>query len=280
MGSIMAILKAAILTRVNERLQTSFTDIDTQIQEVLDDLSEEDLLVGTDSTQTLVSGDLVLDEPTGFRALVAITLTIPSVTATRTTYAFVDSNPNTITDSSNSFITDGFVAGQIITVTGSASNNKNLTIDTVVAGTITLIAGNTLTAEAAGATVTIMANGSEQFPIVALKGGHQEYRKLRHNDRSTGIPRWQSNFNAQFFLWRPPNQAFTSLIEFYKAHPQNVDAIEFSDNYKNAINAGATWKMALEKGRERMIALWGAIYADAKQKRIDSFSHIPRIVRG
>ena len=74
----MAITKANILTRVNERLQTAFTDIDTQIQEILDDLSEEDLLVATDSTQTLSSGDTVLLEPTGFRALIAITLTITS----------------------------------------------------------------------------------------------------------------------------------------------------------------------------------------------------------
>ncbi len=147
--------KSAILTRVNNRLKTAFTgtELDTQIQETLDDLSEEDLLVDTDNTQTLVSGDTTLNEPTGYRAMIALTLTIPSVTATRTTYAFVDSNPDTITDSSNSFLTDGFVAGQKITVSGSASNNKRLEIDTITAGVITLISGNTLTVEAAGATV-------------------------------------------------------------------------------------------------------------------------------
>lgn len=199
----MAIEKADILTRVNERLQTSFTasDIATQIQEILDDLSEADLLVSTDPDQTLEEGDTTLDEPTGFRALIAITLTITS-------------------------------------------------------------------------------SGSEQFPLIALKQGHPQYRALRHNDDSVGIPRWFSNFNAKFYLWRPPNQDFTSLIEYIKNHPQDVDNIEFGDNFRNAINAGVTWKMALEKGRTRMIIQWGAIYQDAKQKRINSTVHPPRFVRG
>ena len=233
----MAITKADILTEVNDNLQTSLTGIDKFIQKALDDLSEEDLLVDTDATQSLVAGDLTLNEPTGFRALVAITLTIPVATSTRTTYSFANSNPDTILDSSSSFLTDGFVAGQKITVSGSTSNNKNLEIDTITAGVITLIAGNTLTVEAAGATVTIMANGSKQFPLIGLKRGHPQYRELRHSDDSVGIPRWFSNFNSQFFLWRPPNQAFTSLIEYYKDHPQNVSSIEFDDSFRNAIYA-------------------------------------------
>lgn len=276
----MTIAKADILTRVNARLQVAETDIDTEIQETLDDLSEEDLLVGTDETQSLVAGNLTLNEPTGYRALIAITLTVPSITSTRTTYSFADSDPDTILDSSNSFVTDGFVAGQKITVSGSASNNKNLEIDTVVAGVITLITGNTLTVEAAGATVTIMANGSEQFPLIALPGGHAEYRMLRHNDNSTGIPRHRSNFNGKWFLWRPPNQAFTANIEFYKNHAQDVSSIEFDDNFKNAIFAGSTYRVALEKGRTRMIRQWLPIYEDAKDKRRQAMPRNPHIVHG
>jgi len=197
----MSIEKAEILTRVNERLQTNFTDIDTQIQEILDDLSEEDLLTGTDSDQTLESGDTTLDEPTGFRALIAITLTITS-------------------------------------------------------------------------------SGSEQYPLIKLKGGHEQYRELRHNDDSVGIPRYFSNFNGKYYLWRPANQAFSSLIEYYKNHSQDVDNIEFDNSFRNVINAGVTYKMALEKGRTRMIQQWGAVYFDAKQKRIDATVHQVRIVRG
>lgn len=199
----MTIAKANILTRVNQRLQTNFsgTELDTQIQEILDELSEEDLLVGSDATQTLSSGDTTLNEPSLFRALIAISLTITS-------------------------------------------------------------------------------SGSEQYPLVKLKGGHKQYRELRHNDDSMGIPRFFSHFNGKFYLWRPPSQGFSSLIEFYKDHAQDVGTIEFGDIFTNVINAGVTWKAALEAGRSRMIGIWGPVYANAKQKRINSTAHQPRIVRG
>ncbi|KKN74429.1 hypothetical protein LCGC14_0390490 [marine sediment metagenome] len=197
----MTIAKADILTEVNDNLQTALTDIDKFIQKTLDDLSEEDLLVDTDATQTLTSGDTTLNEPTGFRALVNIVLTITS-------------------------------------------------------------------------------SGSEQFPLMGLKGGHQEYRKLRHNDSSTGIPRWFSNFDEQFFLWRPANQAYTTLIEYYKDHPQDVSDIEFGDNFRNAIYAGATFYAAMKFNRASALGLWGPVYVNARQKRIDSVVHIPRFVRG
>lgn len=74
---------------------------------------------------------------------------------TATTIAFVNSNPDTITDSGNGFVTAGFKEGQTITVSGSASNNGTFTISSVAAGTITLISTDSLTNESAGASVTI-----------------------------------------------------------------------------------------------------------------------------
>lgn len=76
-------------------------------------------------------------------------------TKTDITIAFVNSNPDTITDSGNGFVTAGFLQGQSIIITGSASNNGTFTIASVAAGTLTLIATDSLVAEGAGATVTI-----------------------------------------------------------------------------------------------------------------------------
>jgi len=83
----------------------------------------------------------------------------PIATATKTasTIAFVNSNPDTITDSGNGFVTAGFVAGDIITVSGTTNNNKTYTAQTVVAGTITLVSTDSVTAEGAGASVTLTA---------------------------------------------------------------------------------------------------------------------------
>ena len=73
------------------------------------------------------------------------------------TIAFTDDDPDTITDSGNGFITAGFKAGDLVTVSGSTSNDGNYTIDTggVAAGVLTLVIGDSLTAEIAGDNVTV-----------------------------------------------------------------------------------------------------------------------------
>jgi hypothetical protein len=79
----------------------------------------------------------------------------PTATDTQITFAFVDSDPDTITDSGSGFLTAGFEAGMQISVSGSTSNDGVYTIASAVAGTITLVATDELTAEIAGDTVTI-----------------------------------------------------------------------------------------------------------------------------
>lgn len=71
------------------------------------------------------------------------------------TISFSNTNPDTILDSANGFVTAGFSAGDIITVSGSASNDGSYTVASVTAGTITLADNNSLTAELAGSSITI-----------------------------------------------------------------------------------------------------------------------------
>ena len=197
----MAILKADILTQVNKNLLTNegADDIDVELQMCLDDMSEDDLLVGT-ATPSVTSGDLTIATPAGYRSAIAITLTD--------------------------------------------------------------------------------AAGVEHDPLQKLPRGQYEYRRLRDNDDSTGIPAWYSEFNDLFFLWRAANQAFTSLIEYYKNHAQSVSAIEFADNFKNTIFAGTTYYVALRLNRQSAINKWLPVYENFKKKRSDAMPRQPRIVRG
>lgn len=77
------------------------------------------------------------------------------------TIAFNDNSAthaaDTITDSGSGFVTAGFQVGDQLTVSGSASNDGTYVIASVVAGTITLVASASLTAEIAGATVKLSA---------------------------------------------------------------------------------------------------------------------------
>ena len=94
-------------------------------------------------------------------------LSAPTATITATTIAFVDSNPDTITDSGNGFLTAGFEAGMKIVVTGAgeSGNNATFTIASVVAGTITLGGSDALTAESASASITIQS-GTPNFELI------------------------------------------------------------------------------------------------------------------
>jgi hypothetical protein len=76
---------------------------------------------------------------------------------TDTSIAFVTGSPSTITDSNNGFVDAGFTVGQKISITGSDDNTGTWTIANVVAGTLTLEAGEVLVSESAGPKITIQA---------------------------------------------------------------------------------------------------------------------------
>lgn len=89
----------------------------------------------------------------------ATTLTKQGVLSAKTTIAFVAGTPGsvapTITDSAANFLNAGFAAGDTLHVTGSTLNNRNFTIGSVTAGTITLIMTDVLTSEAATPAITL-----------------------------------------------------------------------------------------------------------------------------
>jgi hypothetical protein len=92
-------------------------------------------------------------------SIVASGSTLLATTGAIATIAFVPGSPDTITDSGSGFSAGGFVAGQQITISGSTSNDGTAVLASVAAGTLTLTSSNALTAESAGATVTITGKG-------------------------------------------------------------------------------------------------------------------------
>lgn len=101
-----------------------------------------------------------------------------SATITGTGLAGVHGSPDTITDTGNGFVTAGFLAGDVIAVSGFTgagaaltANNAFLTIDTggVAAGTLNLVETQVLS-DAAGEAVTIIsprANVVFSFPTAS-----------------------------------------------------------------------------------------------------------------
>jgi len=78
-------------------------------------------------------------------------------TVTRNDISFQNANPDTITRVGGSWITDGFVVGRKVAVSGAAQagNNAIFNVRAVSATVLTLVTANALTAENAGAAVTV-----------------------------------------------------------------------------------------------------------------------------
>jgi len=199
--SVSQITKTDIISFVNNALEASLsgTDLDNEIQTCLNDLCNYNLLVETDESQSLVSGDYVLEYPTRFKDLLNITLT----------------------DSS----------------------------------------------------------GNVYAPLIALPGGHEQYRELRDKDSSTGRPEYFSEFDEQFWLWQPPNASFDALIEYYKYHAQDVNNIEFGPEFINCLNFGVTFFRAVFKGRTKYVNIYGPLYGNEKEMRRENIKLQPAVTR-
>ncbi len=98
--------------------------------------------------------------------------TVARTTGVSLTYDHV-SMPNTVTRVSGSFVTDGFVAGQSLDVSGTTDSDARYTIATVAALTITLITGEqfnsseTIVSSLTGATYEL--DGAETWPQALVR---------------------------------------------------------------------------------------------------------------
>ena len=98
-------------------------------------------------------------------------------TSSDDTLSFNNANPDTITRSTGSFVTDGYSAGMTVTVLGSASNDGTYTVAAggVAATTLTLENTDSLTAESSVGNATASASGSRTFTFVSVFGDGVDY---------------------------------------------------------------------------------------------------------
>ena len=104
-------------------------------------------------------------------------------------------------------------------------------------------------------------------PLIALSGGHEEYRRLMADSTSTGTPKYYSEYNGSFYLYPPPDDDYTVNIEYQKYDDQDADDIEFDGEFSNALKFGSLYFYAMMKSRDRYVALWGPKYEVEKEMR-------------
>ena len=125
----------------------------------------------------------------------------------------------------------------------------------------------------------IDSTSDEKEPLVKLPGGHKEYRELIGNNSYNGTTKWYSEFDKKFYLWRPADGAYTTLIEYHKNHAKDADNIEFETEFENTMFAGATFWLAAKFGRVNALALWGQIFQNELRKSALNRNVQPQKVR-
>jgi len=197
----MAILKAAILTFVNDALHRSpaLTDIDIQIQSVLDELSQGPYIEATDDDQTLEDGDEYLAKPSGYFSMISIVLN------------------------------DG---------------------------------------------------SCDLSPLKPFPGGYKAYRDARADAEAATAsqPLYYVMWGDSIWLYPTVGQDYTVRIDYYKLHAQDVDTIEFNDDWRRAINFGAVFEVACKYKLGDYMAIWGPRYEMEKEKMRLSHPAQPSIV--
>lgn len=160
-------------------------------------------------------------------------------------------DPDTITDSVEGFIDAGFKAGMKIT-TDDATNAGPYEIDTVAAGTITLVATDDLTAALAGSDVTLTSDNSsgglpadfgglidppylsgKQYPLLPLPSRDVELAYV-----SPGEPRYYKIKGSRIYVTPHTNVDYTIKADYF-AVPAAVsaatDTLPFWDLFGDAM---------------------------------------------
>ena len=118
-----------------------------------------------------------------------------------------------------------------------------------------------------------------QDPLIALSGGHEEYRLLMADSTTTGTPEYYSEYDGAFYLYPSPDDDYTVNIEYQKYDDQDDTAIEFGEEFSNALKFGSLYFYAMMKSRERYVALWGPKYEVEKEIRRLNMKKQPSITR-
>ena len=149
----------------NDKTFTIASVTDTVITLVPDDV----LSFESGNTITVYVDELYPENTVGGTDQVFINSLIGTPLNTQLTFSDNGINPDTITRASGSWISDGFKAGQIITVQGSLANDSAYTIESVTDTTLTLRAGDALTDET-GAAMRVTAEEilPGDIPLVAV----------------------------------------------------------------------------------------------------------------
>jgi len=116
----------------------------------------------------------------------------------------------------------------------------------------------------------ILHNGNNWLkPLKPFRGGYKAYREARGNVETVYVsdPEYYVVFGGYIWLWPLPGQNYTLRIDYYKLHGTDLDNIEFSDEWKRAIQFGTTFEVACKRKMTGQMEIWATRYGAEKEKQ-------------
>jgi len=127
----------------------------------------------------------------------------------------------------------------------------------------------------------ILNDGSVDLqPLTKISWRDYKNMMRSFNSGMRSIPSVYAVNDEKFYLYNPPGQDYTTEIWYWKYHAKDVDAIEFSDEFRNAIKYGTVFFKSMLQGNMKYAQIWGPMFANEKKMRRLTQNTQPGIVKG
>jgi len=122
-------------------------------------------------------------------------------------------------------------------------------------------------------------NSISYSPLTPFPGGLKAYKEAMATSPA-GLPEYYVIYKKYMHIYPGAGAAYTITTEYYKHHAKTADAIEFDDNFTNAVNFGTAYFKALFSKKSSYVQIWRPIYKEEKAEMVALIPEQPHIVRG
>ena len=269
----MTILKASIESFINVCMEESITaaSLTEAIKLCMADISNIGLLQKLDNTLALAANDTFISVPSRYKDILSITLVDDDKIQAITAFASSDAGLKTQVTSAAHGLSDD----NVVTVTGNTSYNGSQIVEQKTTNTYVI----PVAFVADGTGVWMLNLADTETPLIAFSDGWDGYQYAMAESVSKSTPEFYAENNGKIYVYPPSDTDYGVLLEYQKYDDQDDTAIEFSDEFSNALKFGSLYFYAMMKSRERYLNIWGPKYEHEKEMRRLNRNKQPNITR-
>ena len=270
----MSILKANIITFLNRCMEDDVSPAEATeaIKLCMADISSLGLLQKLDNTLTLAASDTFISVPDGYKDILSLVLVDDDKIQAITAFATSDAGLKTLVTSAAHGLSDD----DVVTITGTTSYNGSHIVEQKTTNTY-VIPTAYVADDATGMWMLNLAD--TENPLIAFSDGWDGYQYAMSESVSKSTPEYYVENNGKIYVYPPADTDYGVLLEFQKYDDQDDTAIEFGDEFSNALKFGSLYFYAMMRTKELHMKIWGGKYEQEKEMRRLNRNKQPNITR-